>query len=141
MLLGQIDRFSEMGSRLRSGGNTVEFGGWLLALIGIAVLIGVTVSMWYLIRRAGTGTLAHANQQLFKELCRVHGVTRRDGHQLRRLAAIHALESPAQIFVRPELFELPSIAAVPSRDWPVHMKLRDRLFARRIESAASSGPS
>ena len=131
-LLAEIDRFAEMGSRLRTDAQPFEFGTIAWMLLGAFLAAGAIAAAIYARAFLLRGTPAHRARQLFASLCRAHELQRADRRRLERLALFHGLASAAEMFVRPELFELPNLASIHHRDWPAHLKLRDRLFAHRV---------
>ncbi len=131
-LLAEIDRFAEMGSRLRSDAQPLEFGTIAWLFVGALLTAGAIAAAFYARTFLLRGTPAYRARQLFANLCRAHELQRADRRRLERLARFHGLGSAAEMFVRPELFELPNLASIHHRDWPAHLKLRDRLFAHRV---------
>lgn len=133
-LLAEIDRFAEMGRQLRTSDGSSKSSGFIIVtsvLVGLS-LIGGGV---FLIVKKWVQTPNFKKLKLFQGLCRTHGLNRRDRSRLLKLARAQQLENFAEVFVRPELFDSPSGSDNDSsRDWMAIMKLRDRLFARRLDS-------
>lgn len=135
LLFAEIDRFSEMGRQLRgSGGGSSSSSGIVLlgVLFGIAAIAGGSYALF----KYWSSTPSYKRLHLFRRLCQTHGLSRNDRARLMRLAKLHQIENSADVFVRPELFDGPSSQdSDNARDWLALMKLRDRLFARRIEAS------
>ena len=72
--------------------------------------------------------------RLFKELCNIHGLQRPEVKLLKRLLKTLQLENPTVIFVQPECFDIQQTNPLFSGETCREIqKIRDRLFARRIE--------
>ncbi|MCH2120557.1 MAG: hypothetical protein MK136_04965 [Pirellulaceae bacterium] len=72
--------------------------------------------------------------RLFKELCRIHGLQRPEVKLLKRLVKMLQFENPTVIFVQPECFDIQQPNPLFSGETCRKIqKIRDRLFARRIE--------
>lgn len=141
LFLAEIDRFAEMGNRLRTDGSRIELGVTFYVAIGAILAIAVLGIAGYFARRAQMKRPAYLEKKLFFQLCRIHAVGRKDRKRLVRLAEGQSLDSLAEVFVRPDLFELPHLTSLPSREWPHQMRLRDRLFAHRIELVSGAHQS
>ena len=136
-LLAEIDRFSEMGRQLRTSGSADGgSGSWILLGVLIAVVVAI-LSAWGL-RQWWVTTPAYRMQLLFHGLCRTHEIQGSDRRRLTRLATANGLKNPAEVFVRPKLFEgSGGLENVHSKEWAALMRLRDRLFARRVDGSAA----
>ena len=77
---------------------TVLIAGIILAVAVVLLLVG---------RYANRYEQRHATNSptdLFRELCRIHHLTNADRRLLKRIATHWELESPALIFIEPDLF-------------------------------------
>jgi hypothetical protein len=108
--------------------NDWTFPGWGVVVIAI----GVLVTAW--LRNRGTiaspgGRPPSSPKQLFRGLCRAHGLTWNDRRLLSQLARFQGLDSPGRLFLEPERFDLaaldPGMPDVQSR----YQSIRTRLFA------------
>ncbi|TWT89632.1 hypothetical protein Mal64_00090 [Pseudobythopirellula maris] len=102
------ERWTSMGDHF-SGKNAELNAG---DLIGLAVMVAGLVLLFVVLNKISklkidrpkknpfTGT-----DSLFRRLCVTHGLARADGRLVRRLATEAGLKSPAEAFLRPDLFE------------------------------------
>ena len=67
--------------------------------------------------------------QLFRELCRAHGIDRANRRLLKRLAAARGLASPALVFVEPKHFDPSDLPANLQSSASDFERLRSQLFA------------
>lgn len=102
--LASRSAWQQMGNRFSGDHakvNVSEVTGLLLMAVGAILLI------WFLDRitkwqEARSG--APNPKRLFKELCQAHRLTRADRRLLTHLAEAAEIESPADLFLRPDLF-------------------------------------
>jgi hypothetical protein len=96
------------------------------ALIVTGVLVAICVMLLLIgryARRYENLKSYDSPSELFRELCRAHGLDWRSRRLLRRLAATCELASPALIFVEPERF---NVERLPS-EWQAEADRIDRL--------------
>ena len=104
-LLAQQWRWKHLGDRFTDDNAGLSAGDFLL-LVAVAALAVFGV---LLLRRYAPPYDRRATYndpgQLFRELCRSHGLGGTDRRLLKRLAALRGLSHPALVFVMPECFE------------------------------------
>ena len=107
-----------------SGFNAGDAGGLALVLLASAGVVFL-LRKWQ--QNEATKRQIDDPESLFEELCRKRGV--RGLHRLRvkTLAAENGL-SPADVFVRPDLFETPG-----KRARPAYRELREKLFYNEFD--------
>lgn len=104
-LLGQASNWRRMGDQFSGRGADLSTGELFLV---VAVFAGAGLLLWLLHWAANRHEqrLRKPNAAgLFRELCRSHSVSRMDRTTLRLLAEAAQLDQPAEIFLRPDLFE------------------------------------
>ncbi len=107
-------------------------------LVGLGALAAVALVWWLLVRWRRWRELRHYTSPvgLFGELCRAHGLSRRQRATLMAVAQAQRLEQPAQVFLRPELYWPPHIPRQLEHRQRELMQLHARIF--RGDKAATS---
>lgn len=136
LLAGQA-QYVHMGRRFRDGGGGIAWTDlWLpLALIGVVAAIAWIVTRYVNYREQRKADSAH---ELFAELCRAHGLDWASQRLLRRLAKAHRLQSPAQLFVESERFELETLGKAFEGRRAQTTALRAKLFGASGGEAADA---
>ncbi len=122
-LLGQ-SRINAMGDSLRSGSDFMSIG------ILVGVVIAVAAGIWFAARHfqlIDSGRVS-CPIRLFRELCKAHELNWAERSLLRKLAHRRNLVSPAEIFVRPDCFDLDG-AAVQGKVAQQVSDIHEKLFA------------
>lgn len=100
-------------------------------LIGLMILAGIIVGVWLLsrwLKMSQRNRACDSPSQLFRALCRAHGLRLSDRWLLARLARAQQLKDPARLFLEPQRFE-PGKITPALRPQAGRLKaLRDRLF-------------
>jgi len=128
LLLGQFSKWKRLGDGLHRSGNRLEFSDLLPYLIVIAVIIiGVAVANW-LRHRYDLSQPCNDPRKLFMELCKAHHLDWPTRRLLHRLALSHELAQPAEVFLKPALFETGQLPPHLMKDATRLAALRQRLF-------------
>ncbi len=127
ILLGQAENYRHLGRRFQPGGST--FGaqevGLAVALLIAPIVLATVLARLMKLRREQQRHSVHA---LFRELCRAHGLVRRDQNRLRRLARRLHLKQPAIIFLDPQYLESAEAQAESQQLRDEIRGLRERIF-------------
>jgi hypothetical protein len=136
LIAGQ-GQYMHMGRRFRRGGNDIAWTDLLLpiAVIGFAVGIAWIATRYLKFRERRKADSPH---ELFVELCHAHGLDWASQQLLRRLANAHRLQSPVQLFVEPERFDLAILGKAFENRRSQVVALRSRLFSDSGEEAADA---
>lgn len=127
-LLAGEAQYIHMGRRFRRRGDGIDWTDLVLPITVIACVAGIA---WFVSRYLKLRAERNADSPLalFGELCQAHGLDWTNQQLLRGLANAHRLESPAQLFVEPERFDVERLGgAFASRKTQV-ATLRAKLFA------------
>jgi hypothetical protein len=127
-LLAQLSQWRHLGDRF-GGGHAGLDAIDILSLIAVIVLavLGVFVLQRYAPNRDRPGRFDDP-RQLFRELCRAHGLGRASRRLLKRLAAWRGLSDPALVFVMPECFDTDALPPELGNAAHELAQLRTRLF-------------
>ncbi len=108
--------WSRMGDHFSGRGARLDMGEMLMlgAIVAIAG-VGIWALNWAA-NREKTRRRKPSPRRLFGELCRTHGLNRRDRRLLNQLAEASPVETPGELFLRPELFERESLADAVKQD-------------------------
>jgi hypothetical protein len=101
----------------------------MILITALAMLAAVVLLIWLRDgRRPQRHFVSNSAAQLFRELCRAHGLNFSSRRLLKRLAAARGLASPAVLFVEPRHFDAAKLPAClqPAANDLHH--LRARLF-------------
>jgi len=132
IVLADGGRISELGSGFRGKGARLEIGDLVLWGLG---LVGVVAVAWLLAKllawRDGRGA-RNSPRALFRGLCKVHSLDRRQRSLLRQLARVHRLAHPAILFVEPQRLYPGENSPVPSSQVDALAVLRQRLFGDAV---------
>jgi hypothetical protein len=115
-------------------------------LLGFVLIAALLVGLWAVLQvsalRGRRGSY-NSPRRLFRSLCRAHRLSWSQRWLLGRLARAHGLAHPAQLFVDPEYFDEPRLAAGLRPKAQRLRQLRDRLFAGlpTIQDRASRPPA
>jgi hypothetical protein len=101
-----------------------DLGQILMILAAAAVAAAVGLVFMRLLGRIRT----NSPQELFRELCRAHGLTRSSRRLLKQLAAARKLSHPAALFLEPSYFEFSDLPPALQSAKKDLQGLRDRLF-------------
>ncbi len=127
-LLAQIARPEELGRRFRGPASQFDWTDLLgLLLFVVAAVALVFLLRWLLQRQQGIHRCYHP-RRLFRELCRVHGLSRQESKVLWQLAQYLRLEHPATLFLLRELWEEERLGPEWAPWQPMLQQLRLRLF-------------
>lgn len=128
VFLGGQAQYLNMGRRFRRGGGDFEWTDLLLplALVAVVAAIGWLASRYLRLREKQK---ADSPQTLFAELCQAHGLDWANQQLLRALANAHRMDSPAQLFVEPNRFDVASLGALFENRRDQLAELRTKLFA------------
>jgi len=105
ILLAQSNRWDDMSSRFRGRRARISFDD---VVLGLVILGGAVAALWglSLLLRLQERRRGHANPLgLFLSLCKAHRLRWPQRWLLWRIARSFRLRDPAQLFVRPELFD------------------------------------
>lgn len=139
-LLAQREAWESLGSRF--SGKHAQFTVEDLWSLGAVVLAGVAL-VWllhWIYRRQQARRLSCEPRHLFADLCRAHRLSKSDRKWLMALAEQHDLASPADVFVRRDLFDLGhSPDDAPPRS--LLLRLEAKLFAGLEEAQGAPSES
>ena len=121
-------RVNALGRSFRTGNHGVDVFDVLFFMVGLLALVGLSVVCVKLCGRRSAVT--NHPLRLFRELCRVHCLGRRQTVLLLQLARQHDLNHPARIFLEPSWF-------LETADEADVTELRLHLFGRRTEEKLS----
>jgi len=102
LLLGQIDKWEEMGRDFRTDHTKLDP---TLITASIVTLLVVIVFLWGLTRlfnRQEGRRLYNSPKQLFRSLCRAHELDRAQCRLLLQIARTQNVAQPASLFLEPE---------------------------------------
>jgi len=135
-LLANHPFYEHMGQRFRRGGSGIE--PTTVAIVVLAVAVSV-LALWALSRFVGRRDRQayRSPRALFRELAAAHRLDRAQRRLLRRIARCHRLAHPARMFVEPARFDAAVLPASISKDRQALETLRDRLFGKQLQTAAS----
>ncbi len=128
MLLAQRANWERLGDRF--SGKSAEVNPWELFVLLLA-MAGAGLLIWLLHRVAKwqEGRVRKPNpRRLFNELCRTHRLGGWERRALRALAEGLGAQQPAEVFLRPEAFELEALPEMASGRPAALEKLRRKLF-------------
>ena len=127
-LFADRDAFRDMGRGFR--GQRAKIDATEITIVVVAVAAGLSM-FWVLSRlaswREGRGPYHHP-QQLFKRLCKAHGLGRRERHALIQLSRAAQLPLPMMAFVRPDVFDHVAAGAITRLSEIELHSLRQKLF-------------
>ncbi|TWT48813.1 hypothetical protein [Botrimarina hoheduenensis] len=110
LLLAQRANWSRLGDQF-SGPNLrfqfTDLVGLLALLLGF---VGLVVGLHFALQAAKRNESRQSHTGLLQKLAATHRLTRSEQRLLRKIASQAALASPAEVFVRPELFTAGSSA-------------------------------
>jgi hypothetical protein len=134
LLLAEGPTFDDLTRNFRNGGAgiTLPFVVFGLSVLAAVVIVLWVVSRWMKIREEQAYNSPRA---LLRELCRAHGLDRRDRRLLKSLARRQQLEHPSLLFLEPDRFEA-GAASASAEERAKFERLRDRLFGMRLDLVA-----
>ncbi len=104
-IFAERDVFRDMGSSFRGDQKGLDAGE--IAIVAVSI-VAMVATFWLLSKwanwRERRGSY-HDPVYLFRRLCQIHGLRRKDRRLLTQLAQRHRLESTAAVFLRPDLFD------------------------------------
>jgi hypothetical protein len=126
-LLAQHWRWKHLGDRFGGSGAGLSTTDVVLLVAVVVLAVFAVFVLQRYVPQQNRGTRNDPNQ-LFRDLCRAHGLGGADRRLLKRLAAWRGLSHPAIVFVMPECFETATLP--PELQGAAHdvMRLRVRLF-------------
>lgn len=128
-LLADRSRWERLGDAFTEENARLTMNELLaLAGIGVAGLVLIVVLM-VLARRQDEQRPYHDPERLFRQLCRLHRLTRKDRQLVRNLAGECGLELPSLMFVQPERFETAELVEQDVNRQDRIRRLRGQLFA------------
>ena len=127
--LGQREVWEHLGDRFSGKNAQIQTSElWALAAIGV----GAALLIWLLVglqRLRDRRLKSNHPQHLFQDLCAAHRLRYGDRHRLHLLAFAHQLESPAVVFVRPDLFQKSLLPKELQSEAAEYGRLAKKLFA------------
>lgn len=128
LMLSQISHWQRLGDGLHRGKSDFEFADFLPA---IAILVGLSIAIAVFIkvrRRNDMTKRCNDPEKLFRELCLIHKLDRESQKLLAQLAEAAGLRQPAEVFVRPSLYEGEHLPEQMRRDQQRLRQLSEKLF-------------
>jgi hypothetical protein len=101
-----------------------DFGQIFMILAAAALAAAAGLVCMRLLRRIRTDS----PQQLFRDLCRAHELTRSSRRLLKQLAVARKLSHPSALFVEPMYFEMSDLPPALQSARSDLQRLRDQLF-------------
>ncbi len=120
----------------RRAATPIDISAVLWFAAGVILLVGVVAVILRLADILRTGKPYRSHGLLFLQLCRAHGLTRRESLYLWQLARKHGLHSAAQVFLAPDVLS----RAEGETGCEMAARLLHRLFPpeiRGLDEAAS----
>lgn len=125
-LLAQHSRWRHLGDRFGGGTGLSMTDVLLLVAAVVLAIFGVFVLQRFAPHQHSG--MYNDPRQLFRELCRSHGLGRSHRRLLKRLAAWRGLKHPAMVFVTPECFETVALPPELAGEAYAVGQLRMKLF-------------
>ena len=137
-LLGQSSLLDSLAREFRgenSGTTSGVYVVWTLAALA------VTVGLWWIAKRHDPGRrrVVDDPRRLFRDLCRVHDLPRRERRRLAAWAAAGGSSEPALLFIEPAHFDVAARAIEDDSERAAIDSLRARLFDEGEEEGNESG--
>ena len=139
-LLAQVSRPEALGRRFRGPESQLDWGD--LAGIGlfVAAAVAVLVVLRWVLRCQGGRRRCFRPRGLFRQLCRLHRLTRAQSRALWALAQLRCPEHPATVFVVNKLWQLDRLPKQNQADALVLKQLQQRLFGDPLGSSGRGDP-
>ena len=127
-ILAQVSRWERLGDglhRSRSKANLID----LLPVVIILALVGVGIAVYLKLKqRNDFKQPCNDPQKLFRELSIAHALDRSSQKLLLNLATEAGLEQPAEVFLRPALFDLEGLPQQLHAQQSHFQTLKEKLF-------------
>jgi len=107
---------------------TPHYIEWVYAVVGMAAVGGIGWIIAKIFNKPDRRYGYNDPSTLFSELCQIHNLPSGQRRLLKKLAAQHKLEHPAQIFLLPELLRLERLPANWATKATALQELSQRLF-------------
>lgn len=124
----QITRWQRLGDGLHRGRGRMDLMELLpvaIALAVVAIGIGLVVTLR---KRNDMSQKCDDPKKLFRELCLAHQLDRSSHKLLWKLAEACHLDQPAEVFLKPALFQAEKLPPQLCREAASLQALRERLF-------------
>jgi hypothetical protein len=132
ILLAQQSRYHSLGNRFRGRRARLDPND-LLAIVTLVVVIALAVYLLSrLVKRLDRTRSFNSPRRLFRDLCRAHGLDRRNQRLLAEIAAGQSLEQPAHLFLDPGRFDKSQLSERLHARLNEVQQIRDRLFAQQV---------
>ncbi|HYW78881.1 MAG TPA: hypothetical protein VE890_04855 [Thermoguttaceae bacterium] len=133
ILLADANRWSNMSQRFQGQRTRIDLGDILTGLLVLGTAIAVFWLLSLVIRLQDRRRTFNSPVALFVSLCRAHRLRWSEGWLLWRVAREYRLRDPAQVFVRPALFDPAKLGPSLQQRAAELKQLGGRLFAEPEE--------
>ena len=110
-LLAQRSRWERLGDGFRGQRTRLDTNEAYVSLAIMGVLLIGLVGLGVYALRRDENRPTNSPWKLFGELCRAHQLTWRERSLLKRMARVHQLQQPAEVFLEPRYFDASSLPA------------------------------
>lgn len=126
---------TDLGRAFQTHTRRSTTGSYLLWFLGAAALVSAFLAVLYLLdrRRVLKTVKQDAEELLFRELCRIHGLSPAESRLLLKLAESSGQTRRSDVFVDPDL--LNAAVSRGNSDSDRYVDLRRKLFGGEVEAA------
>jgi len=128
VLFAQISRWQRMGDGIHRNHERLDFAELLPVGIVLALFAAVIAVVVFLKKRNDFSQHCNDSQRLFRELSLAHNIDRASQKILRQLADASQASQPAEVFLRPALFESSNLPQELREDEEQIQSLKEQLF-------------
>ncbi|QDU56407.1 hypothetical protein [Aeoliella mucimassa] len=127
-VVAQRDAWESLGNRF-TGDQIIFHWGDLGSMAGILVtaVLFIMLLRWLHLRQESR-RMSNEPWHLFVDLCHAHQLSRRERRLLLEISDAANLENPADVFLRPELFNRAHLQSAKPRDQRAFERLKFKLF-------------
>ncbi len=127
-LFAQVSKWERLGDGLHRNRGQIDWIDFLPLAIVVAVVVIAFTALAKLRQRNDMTTPCYDSNKLFREVCLAHSLDRGSRKLLWRLAQAAQLAQPAEVFLRPSLFQPGRIPSELTNSAGDLEALRTRLF-------------